>query len=88
MNSEFPVFVKCERTFYQLFFQNSINALNRRENSEKSVLKKRPWSFRKTSCSFLKRTKSFSKTLLSIDKKKKKAKINPVESLLHTSFHT
>lgn len=40
MNSEFPVFVKCERTFYQLFFQNSINALNRRENSEKSVLRK------------------------------------------------
>ena len=54
----------CEmwKDILSTFVQNSINALNRRDNSEKSVLKKRPWSFRKTSCSFLKRTKSFSKS--------------------------
>ena len=59
MNSEFPVFVKCERTFYQLFFQNSINALNRRENSEKSVLKKDLGLFAKEQSLFLKADEVF-----------------------------
>lgn len=59
MNSEFPVFVKCERTFYQLFFQNSINALNRRENSEKSVLEKKTLVFSQNILFFFKKNKVF-----------------------------
>lgn len=59
MNSEFPVFVKCERTFLSTFVQNSINALNRRENSEKSVLEKKTLVFSQNILFFFKKNKVF-----------------------------
>lgn len=59
MNSEFPVFVKCGKDILSTFVQNSINALNRRDNSEKSVLEKKTLVFSQNILFFFKKNKVF-----------------------------